>query len=184
MTPPAGILALGNAIPANGAPVVYASYEDEFDELARRLAELSGGNAPWVAPERVRPHFIALDMMGRGPVWGPSPGQHIATAAGLTRTGEMVREVCEREGAALLILDPLAAAYGGDENARALVRAFVSDFDRWGRANTCATFIPGPYAQERRQVFRQHGLGRRGPLNVDAGARQARPQAGRQGGAR
>ena len=54
----------------------------------------------------------------------------------------MVREVCEREGAALLILDPLAAAYGGDENARALVRAFVSDFDRWGRANTCATFIP------------------------------------------
>ena len=50
---PAGILALGNAIPANGAPVVYASYEDEFDELARRLAELSGGNAPWVTPEGV-----------------------------------------------------------------------------------------------------------------------------------
>ena len=138
---PAGVLGLGNGIPENGAPVIYASYEDEFDELARRLAELSGPNAPWITPERVRPHFIALDMMGRGPVWGPATGQHISTAAGLTRTGEMVREVCEKEGAALLVLDPLAAAYGGDENARALVRAFVSDFDRWGRDNGCTTFI-------------------------------------------
>ena len=138
---PAGTLVLGNAIPENGAPVVYASYEDEFDELERRLAELSGPQAPWAVPDRVGPHFIALDMMGRGPVWGPSDGKHISTAAGLTRTGQMVREICEKEGAALLILGPLAAAYGGDENARALVRAFVSSFDRWGRDNACATFI-------------------------------------------
>ena len=150
MTPLPASLGLGNGIPENGAPVIYASYEDEFDELARRLAELSGPNAPWITPERVRPHFIALGHDGsRGRFGGPATGQHISTAAGLTRTGEMVREVCEKEGAALLVLDPLAAAYGGDEKRPApLVRAFVSDFDRWGRDNGCTTFILAPPAQE------------------------------------
>ena len=151
---PAGILALGNAIPANGAPVVYASYEDEFDELARRLAELSGGNAPWVTPERVRPNFIAPGYDGRGPVWGPSPGQHIATAAGLTRTGEMVRQVCEREGAALLILDPLAAAYGGYEKRPRPGPGLCVGLRPLGAGQHLRHLHSGPYAQERRQVFR------------------------------
>ena len=47
----------------------------------------------------------------------------------------------EAQGARLLVLDPLAAAYAADENARGLVRAFVSDWDAWARANDCAVLI-------------------------------------------
>ena len=38
-------------------------------------------------------------------------------------------------------MDPSAAAYGSNENSRALVRAFVSDFDAWARDNNCAILI-------------------------------------------
>ena len=58
--------------------------------------------------------------------------------ATITEAGQELRRDCEELGARLLVLDPLAAAYAGDENARGLVRAFVSDWDAWGRANDCA----------------------------------------------
>ena len=41
----------------------------------------------------------------------------------------------------MLIVDPSAAAYGSNENNRALVRAFVSDLDAWARDNNCAVLI-------------------------------------------
>ena len=61
--------------------------------------------------------------------------------AELTVTGERLRRLCEQENARLLVLDPLAAAYAADENARGLVRAFVSHWDAWGQANDCAVLI-------------------------------------------
>ena len=66
----------------------------------------------------------------------PPQGRHISTMAELTVTGERVRRLCEQEDARLLVLDPLAAAYAADENARGLVRAFVSHWDAWGRPTT------------------------------------------------
>ena len=84
--------------------------EDEPEEFHRRLSELSGSNTPWVTPDNLA-HLLPVDMAGQGPVWAPASGRHIATLATITPTGERLRRLCESQGARLLVLDPLAAAY-------------------------------------------------------------------------
>ena len=133
-------LALGNGVPEHGGPVLYVTWEDAPDECFRRLAELSGLAAPWVTPERLEDLYI-VDMAGRGPAWGPNIGQHIQTAAGLLPAGQQLRDLAEKLGAILVILDPLAAAYAADENARPLVRAFMSDWHSWARAHSVAVLL-------------------------------------------
>ena len=137
---PSGIMRLGNAVPADGANVVFASWEDEPEEFYRRLHQISGNAAPWVKPKRLEKLHI-VNLVGEGPVWAPPQGRHISTMAELTVTGERLRRLCEQEDARLLVLDPLAAAYAADENARGLVRAFVSHWDAWGQANNCAVLM-------------------------------------------
>ena len=131
---------LGNAVPTNGASVVFASWEDEPEEFYRRLHQLSGQAAPWVTPERLQGLRI-VNLVGEGPIWAPEPGRHISTMAAITATGERLRRLCEQEDARLLVVDPLAAAYASDENARGLVRAFVSHWDAWGQANNCTVLM-------------------------------------------
>ena len=131
---------LGRAVPEDGANVVFASWEDEPEEFYRRLHQISGNSAPWVSPERLEKLRI-VNLVGEGPVWAPPQGRHISTMAELTVTGERLRRLCEREDARLLVLDPLAAAYAADENARGLVRAFVSHWDAWGQDNNCTVLI-------------------------------------------
>ena len=137
---PGRMMRLGSAVPMDGANVVFASWEDEPQEFYRRLHQISGRAAPWVKPERLAKLRI-VNLVGEGPVWAPPQGRHISTMAELTVTGERVRRLCEQENARLLVLDPLAAAYAADENARGLVRAFVSHWDAWGQANNCAVLI-------------------------------------------
>ena len=137
---PGRIMRLGNAVPMDGANVVFASWEDEPEEFYRRLHQISGNAASWVKPERLEKLRI-VNLVGEGPVWAPPQGRHISTMAELTVTGERLRRLCEQESARLLVLDPLAAAYAADENARGLVRAFVSHWDAWGQANNCAVLI-------------------------------------------
>ena len=131
---------LGVAVPEDGANVVFASWEDEPEEFYRRLHQISGNAAPWVTPDRLE-RLRMVNLVGEGPVWAPPQGRHISTMAELTVTGERLRRLCEQENARLLVLDPLAAAYASDENARGLVRAFVSHWDAWGQANNCAVLI-------------------------------------------
>ena len=137
---PSPIMRLGNAVPRDGANVVFASWEDEPEEFYRRLHQISGNAAPWVKPERLQTLHI-VNLVGEGPVWAPQQGRHISTMAELTVTGERLRSLCEQLDARLLVLDPLAAAYAADENARGLVRAFVSHWDAWAQANNCTVLI-------------------------------------------
>ena len=138
---PRDVLSLGAGVEAEGSPVVYASWEDEPEETWRRLAAISSQDeAPWVTPERLRGFHVA-DMAGHGPIWAPDGGRHISAMATITEAGQELRRHCEELGARLLVLDPLAAAYAGDENVRGLVRAFVSDWDAWGRAYNCAVLL-------------------------------------------
>ena len=141
-TPSPETLKLGNATEPGGSPTVYASWEDELEEFWSRLSELSGSAAPWVTPERLSRLHIA-DMAGHGPLWGPRAdgGRHTDTLGETTAAGHELRRLCEEVGARLLIVDPSAAAYGSNENNRALVRAFVSDLDAWARDNNCAALI-------------------------------------------
>ena len=137
---PHGAMRLGNAVPDDGASAVFASWEDEPEEFYRRLHQISGNSAPWVTPPRLD-NLRMVNLVGEGPVWAPPQGRHISTMAELTVTGERLRRLCEQENARLLVLDPLAAAYASDENARGLVRAFVSHWDAWGQANNCAVLM-------------------------------------------
>ena len=131
---------LGNAVPTDGAPVLYASWEDSPHEFSRRLAQISGNAAPWVTPERLQQLHIA-DMVGRGPLWGPEYGKHVSTVAGLVPAGERLRETAERLDARFVVVDPSAAAFVGNENDRALVRAYLSDWDAWARKRGCGVLI-------------------------------------------
>ena len=137
---PNGTLQLGNGVPEEGMPVVFASWEDEPDEFYRRLHQISGNAAPWVTPKRLEGLTIA-NMMGEGPVWAPPQGSHISSMAELTRSGERIRRLCQKRNARLLIVDPLAAAYASQENSRGLVRAFVSHWDDWAQANNCTVLL-------------------------------------------
>lgn len=116
-------------------PVVVASWEDDRDEIHRRL------------PRRLRPgladRLTFLDCARHGPAWAPAPGgsRHTSTMAELTPTGAAIRAAAEDAGAALLILDPLAAVFAANENDRALVRDFAADWDGWGRAARCAVLL-------------------------------------------
>ena len=116
--------------------VVIASWEDDLDESDRRLAALGKHDA---TGGRVK--FV--DMADRGPLWAPLGNGHVASIASLTPAGEKLREYTENTGAVLLVIDPLAAAYAGDENSRGLVRAFLSSWDAWARRTSCAVLFVG-----------------------------------------
>lgn len=133
-------LLLGDGVASAGAPVVFASWEDEPDEFRRRLHCVSGPAMPWVSPDRLS-GLRFVNLAGEGPLWAPPGGRHISTMAELTTCGVRLRRLCERVGARLLVVDPLAAAYASDENARGLVRAFVSSWDAWGQAADCTVLI-------------------------------------------
>ena len=121
---------------AGGIPVVVASWEDEADEVHRRLA----AQPVHVAELGDRLHFV--DAAEWGPLWAPQEGsRHVQTVAELTPAGLQLRRLCERVRAQLLIVDPLAAAYGSDENVRGLVRQFMASWDAWGRRTDCAVLM-------------------------------------------
>ena len=125
------------AFAIGGASVLVASWEDERDELHRRLEKMGADDRlPWAAPDRLGNRLAFADLAGYGPLWE-------ATDAGgqLTETGAELRAIAERIAARLLIIDPRAAAYAGDENSRAHVRAFISDWDRWAREKQCAVLL-------------------------------------------
>lgn len=132
--------------------VVYASWEDDRHEVGRRLRALSTSHNncdgfhhsgfPFTLHLRDLSNRLRyVDMAGEGPVWGPAPGAHISTVADITPAGRRLRKYAEESGAKMLVLDPLAAAFAGNENDRSLVRAFSAHWDRWGRDNDCAILV-------------------------------------------
>ena len=125
-------------LPRTGAavPVVIASWEDEADEVHRRLL------AQPVHVEGLADRLHYVDCAEWGPLWAPEQGsRHVQTVAELTAAGRRLRRLCERVRARLLVVDPLAAAYGSDENVRGLVRQYMASWDAWGRAHGCAVLM-------------------------------------------
>ena len=123
------------------ASIVWGSWEDEPDEIWRRAQWVQGKQGQ----RQTEGRFVLADLAGRGPLWAPGAdgkgSTHTSTLASLTPTGERLRALCEERAARLLVLDPLAAAYGSNENDRGLVRSFISSWDRWGRKHDCAVLI-------------------------------------------
>ena len=117
-------------------PAVIVTYEDDAQELGRRLQAMvweDQGGRPCSAAQLVEDRLLALGQVG--PLWEPDPkgSRHIATVGVLSAAGRWVRAYAERQQARLLVIDPLAAAFGQDENSRALVRAFMSAWSSWAQ---------------------------------------------------
>ena len=129
---------LGAAV-RDGAPVVYASWEDEPAEQRRRLAAIYGNTAPWCTPDRLRDLHM-VDMVAEGATWGRT-GDTFGASSGLLPAGAKLRGLAERVGARLIVLDAVAAAYADNENDRSRVRAFISSWDGWARDHDCAVVI-------------------------------------------
>ena len=137
--------------PDKAAPVVFASYEDEPDEARRRLRCLAAGSSAtghagrgplaYAHHEARGGRLHYLDLAGSGPIWGPAYATHVETRAGPLAPWDRVTKYAARVGARLLILDPLAGAFGSSENDRAAVREFVSAVDRWAREHGCAVLL-------------------------------------------
>ena len=118
----------------SGAVAVFATWEDEPDQVARTLQAM--GVAAGVGP---RLRYVAP----RGPLWAPDPSgsRHTSTLGVLTPSGRWLRDYARSRGAVLLVLDPRAAAFGLNENDRSLVRAFMADWDTWARGAGCTVVL-------------------------------------------
>ena len=125
---------------AQFGPAVIATWEDEPDEITRRLR---GMVEPQDGLEALKDRLHVLDFAGKGAFWQPVEGgsRHTSTLGELTLAGEWTRAYCETHKARLLVVDPLAAAYACSENDRGLVRAFMTSWDGWARATDCAVLI-------------------------------------------
>ena len=124
--------------------IIFATYEDEPEEIKRRIQALASG-MNWIAEslETIKQHLHIVDMRGIGSVWGPGMGKHIANTGDLLAAGEAIRAICEERNAKLLVMDPLSGAFGGNENDRTAVYDFVSSFRGWGDAAKCAMLVIG-----------------------------------------
>ena len=124
--------------------VVFATYEDEPEEIKRRLQALASG-MPWIENSltTIYQHLHIVDMRGVGSVWGPGLGKHIANTGDLLSAGEDLRAICKEKKARLLVIDPLSGAFGGNENDRTAVYDFISSFRRWGDTAKCAMLVIG-----------------------------------------
>ena len=119
--------------------MLYATWEDRADEMARRLSQISGDAASWCTPGMLD-NLRMLDLAGHGPLWN-APGRYNVPT--WTRLGQALRQVAESEAIGLLILDSLAAVYGANENDRGQVRDFMASWDAWAAACNCTVLIIG-----------------------------------------
>ena len=124
----------------DSGPAVIATWEDEPNEVARRLR---GMVETQDRLEDLKDRLHVLDFAGKGAFWQPPAdgSRHTSTLGELTLAGEWTRTYCETHKARLLLVDPLAAAYACNENDRGLVRAFMTSWDGWARATNCAVLV-------------------------------------------
>ena len=116
------------------APAIVASWEDDLNEVKRRLDAMR-----MVGSTTGNLHFV--DAAAHGPLWmPPDPGEK-RNLADPTPVGAELRTAAEDLGAHLLVIDPLAAAFAGNENDRGQVRAFMSSWDAWARRADCAVLF-------------------------------------------
>lgn len=148
-------------------PVLVLSYEDEAEilrERANRIAQATG-KADWAETdilqiiETSEALFAPPDAGGRG---RPQP------TAAWTAVWKKVRET----KAALLVVDPLTAAYAGDANADAAgARALLEATRREARATGCGVlFVCHATKNERRASIQRQIDGELAADYIDPGA--------------
>ena len=134
--------------------VVFATWEDEPNDVARCLHRMGDREA------KVGDRLHLLDFAGKGPLWHAperpevvdprvvadyGSGELVDDESRHTNTlgaaGRWLRVYCQHYSPALLVVDPLEAAFACNENDRSLVRAFIASWDVWARETECAVLF-------------------------------------------
>lgn len=110
-------------------PVLYVSWEDDAPEIARRLRRMDAD------PDMMGRRLAFMDVAEAGPTWVSGPD------GGNTAIADWMVGAAGDTSAQLVVIDPLAAAFAGNENDRAEVRAFVTAWDKWARDTGCAVLV-------------------------------------------
>ena len=128
-------------------PVLLVTWEDETDEIRRRAAAVRATpGGPSVAPEVLRERLRVIDMRAvGGPLWAPRAdgSRHTSTEGEWTAAGRRLLETIDRDRPALVVIDPIAAAYACSEVDRGLVRRFVGAVDAAAEASGAAVLLVG-----------------------------------------
>lgn len=121
-----------------GRHVMFASYEDGrawFDRTCMAVSEQTGHGFDFRKLVGDRLHYANLAMHGE--IWGEKlSGDHGFTDTGLRLSTATAQRECQ-----LLVLDTLAAAYGGNENDRHEVRNFLAKLNAWAGKHDCAVVV-------------------------------------------
>ena len=124
--------------------VYIASWEDDKNEHKRRLLQVQG-RLGWMDQSVFGKQVKFVDMRNdrRGPLWGVPPGKNSYARASLLPVGEVLLKQVAAFDPDVLVLDPLSATFGGNENDRAGVREFTTYLSGWGNRHKCAIVILG-----------------------------------------
>lgn len=118
--------------------VLWLSWEDEIEEVHRRIAAADAAGAWPIAalPAEALKRRLEVVPMGRrrkagmGALWGPEKGsRHTSTAGAWLAAGRALRAKLRAEDFALCVIDPLGMAFLSNENDRGLVSEFASSLD-------------------------------------------------------
>ena len=112
-----------------GGKVIWATWEDEADEIKRRLYAAADGGLIADQPDWSELHVV--NMRPHGAIWNGD-----WTAAGR----DFIRMI---RGYDLAVVDPVASAYEGNENDRAAVRSFTSKLDAAAEHGGCTVLLIG-----------------------------------------
>ncbi len=106
----------GPMLDGNPGLALFCTWEDEPDEILRRLA--------WAAVDReaLADRLHVADLAGLGPLWAADPDDGPAETEAGKAVADLIRTVRPR----LAVIDPTAGAYGDSENDRAAVRAWLA----------------------------------------------------------
>ena len=127
--------------------VLLVTWEDETDEIRRRAAALRATpGGPAVDPEVLADRLRVIDMRAvGGPLWAPraAGSRHTSTEGEWTEAGRRLLATIDRDRPALVVIDPIAAAYACSEVDRGLVRRFVGAVDAAAEASGAAVLLVG-----------------------------------------
>ena len=126
----------------NPKPVVFASYEDNINEINRRTHTILE-HFDWAGEQEsnILSNFHPVTMRQHGPIWAPDYGKHIQTRSNATQAAKQLKGVCKKHKAKLLIIDPLSAGFYGDENSKAEAYAFINFWAGWAEQTEIAVMI-------------------------------------------
>ena len=126
----------------NPKPVVFASYEDNINEINRRTHTILE-RFDWAGEQEsnILSNFHPVTMRQHGPIWAPDYGKHIQTRSNATQAAKQLKGVCKKQKAKLLIIDPLSAGFYGDENSKAEAYAFINFWAGWAEQTEIAVMI-------------------------------------------